>query len=101
MRLGFKVDGWSLPGAPACSTLLTVIGSQWNCYGRGKCDFFTMLMMERCYFHYVNGLWGKVWVSFSSLLEPASLGQSVTYILISCPVRTAYMAFVEYKQASR
>lgn len=47
----------------------------------GRCDFFTMLMIEGCYFYHVNGFWGAVSVDFSSMFELARFGQSVIYII--------------------
>lgn len=61
---------------------------------------FTILMMEGCDFYYGDEFWGEFWVSFSPMFELAGFGQSVIYSLTLYLIRTAYMKFTEYKQAS-
>lgn len=62
---------------------------------------FTMLIMGGGGdFYCGNGFGGEVWVSFSSVLELAYLGQSVFSNLTPHPTGKASMEFVEYKQAS-
>lgn len=63
---------------------------------------FTMLVMEEHEFYYINEYipGGEVMVNFSSILEPASLDQSVIHILPLHPMSKAYSKCIECKQAS-
>lgn len=77
----------------------TVFGPHQSSHGLGRCDFYYANNGGGDFFC-GNGFGGEVWVSFSSVLELAYLGQSVFSNLTPHPTGKASMEFVEYKQAS-